>query len=189
MNKAAIFWFTGLSGSGKTTIAECAKIQFASVGKKVKIFDGDTIRSKLNRHLGFTPPDIKENNRIIIDLCLQERKTWDFIFVPIISPFQESRLLARKRLSPDFYLIYIRSSLATVMRRDPKGLYQKARFGEIDFFIGVDERVPYQPPRDFDLVLDTERNGPDSSVKQFCRFVIDKNRQKNEPAGNRGWGS
>lgn len=171
MKKALVFWFTGLSGSGKTTIVnEVSKVLSAS-GKKVKIYDGDTVRAKINKHLTFSPEHIRENNKIIAELCMKDSKSYDYIFVPIISPFSKSRQSARKTIGRNFYLIYAKASLPAVIKRDPKGLYKKALSGEIDNFIGVSVNVPYEEPQDADLVLDTEREDIEVCVKKLINFL------------------
>src|SRR3990167_4765540 len=96
MTKAPVFWFTGLSGSGKTTIAEKASAELSKQSKKVKIYDGDIIRKQLTAHLTFTPEHINHNNKVVAELCAKERERYDCIFVSLISPFPECRTVARK---------------------------------------------------------------------------------------------
>ncbi len=174
--KALVFWFTGLSGSGKTTIAKEVERLLLKADKKIKVYDGDAVREQINKNLTFTPEDIKENNRIIASLCLKDIDTnkYDYVFVPVISPFQESREQARKAIGISFSLIYCKSSPEEVIRRDPKGLYKKALAGQIDNFIGIDKNVPYQPPENADLVLDTEFEGVKSCVTKFIDFINSK---------------
>ncbi len=170
-SNALIFWFTGLSGSGKTTIAERAAKLLSDKQKKVKILDGDIIRKEINRHLGFSAEDIKENNRIIAELCVKNEGSYDYIFVPIISPFNESRNQVRRIIKGPLYLIYCKASIDAVIKRDPKGLYKKAIVGEISNFIGVDKKVPYQPPADADLVLDTAKEKIEVCVAKLMDFI------------------
>src|SRR3989338_3893085 len=108
---AKVLWFTGLSGSGKTTIALALQKELEKRNKKVRIFDGDIVRQELHKHLGFTPADIKENNRLISELCLKHINDFDFILVPIISPFTESRKKARTLLGKSFIEIYVKAPL------------------------------------------------------------------------------
>jgi len=157
MNKknggAFVFWFTGLSGAGKTTITDCVAKELTNRGQKVKVFDGDVVRRQFHRHLGFCPEDIRENNRVIAEYCRKEMLEADYIFVPIISPFADSRQAAREVIGETFRLVYVKTSLKEVKRRDTKGLYQKALAGQIQNFIGIDPNVPYEPPLNADLVL------------------------------------
>jgi len=175
MSKAMVFWFTGLSGSGKTTIAERAAKILSRGDKRVKLLDGDVIRKKVTSHLSFTPKDIKENNKIIANLCLDNIANYDYVLIPVISPFYEARMLAKKIIGDNFYLVYVRASLDEIIKRDPKGLYKRALSGEIKNFIGIDKDTPYQPPRNADLVLDTEKEGPDESVGRLVHFIMKKN--------------
>lgn len=169
--RAIVFWFAGLSGSGKTTITQALVEKLSAQGKTVKIFDGDVVRQELNTHLGFTPADIRENNRIIAELCAKNRALYDYIFVPIISPFEDARVAAREKLAPDFYVVYIKASLEEVMKRDVKGLYKKAVAGEIHHFIGLDPQVPFQVPKSPDLILDTQEENSELSVSKFLEFI------------------
>jgi len=171
MKKALVFWFTGLSGSGKTTIVSEAFKTLSDLEKKVKIYDGDAVRAKINKHLTFTPEHIMENNEIIAKLCVKDADSYDYIFVPIISPFAKARHLARKAIGKNFYLIYTKASLPAVIKRDPKGLYKKALSGEIDNFIGVSANVPYEEPSDADLILDTENENIKTCTKRLIHFI------------------
>lgn len=153
--RAIVFWFTGLSGVGKSTLAEGLRNSLVEEGRKVLILDGDDVRNRLHRHLGFTPADIRENNELIAGLCDENREQHEFILVPIISPYRDSRAAARRRLAPDFHEIHITADLQVLHARDTKGLYQAARRNEIDNLIGVSPASPYEPPDAAELVLDT----------------------------------
>ena len=101
-----ILWFTGLSGSGKTTVAERVSTRIQEKDISVQIIDGDQVRTTRHRHLGFSERDIKTNNELIVNLCVEERKIFDVVIVPIISPYSQSRREARIKLQPRFYEIY-----------------------------------------------------------------------------------
>lgn len=174
MKKVLVFWFTGLSGSGKTTIAREAAQSFAKQNKRVKLFDGDLVREKLNRHLAFSPSDIRKNNRIMAELCVKDTAECDYIFVTAISPFENSRRMARWIIGDSLYFVYVKASIQEVIRRDPKGLYRKALAGEIKDFIGIGKRVPYQVPKRTDLVLDTEKDAVNACVEKVMKFVSAK---------------
>ena len=171
MSKAIILWLTGLSGSGKTTIVNHVVQKLTEQNKSIKILDGDVVRSTFHTHLGFSPDDITENNRLIAELCIENINNYDYIFVPIISPFSSGREAARRRIGDGFYEVYIKASLETVIQRDVKGLYKKALNNEIENFIGVDAKVPYEIPQKPDLCLDTENNSIEACVEEMINFV------------------
>lgn len=171
MKQAKVLWFTGLSGAGKTTIAQKLAQHFRQDGYKVKMLDGDHVRETLHCHLGFSPEDITENNRLIAELCVKYSKDFDYILVPIISPFRESRSDARKLIGPSFIEVFVKASLDEVMRRDSKGLYQKAIKGEVKNFIGIDENVPYEAPENPEIILDTETEPADALVENVVEYV------------------
>lgn len=149
-----VLWFTGLSGSGKTTIAEALKKELGAQGKTVEILDGDTIREKLHRTLGFSREDIRTNNRLIAELAKQSKA--DVVLVPVISPYREDRAMARQIIGKDFREIFVNCPLGECIRKDVKGLYQKALRGEIKNFIGIATSNPYEPPERPDLEVRTD---------------------------------
>lgn len=169
--KTLVLWFTGLSGSGKTTIANLVYEKLNQEGKNVKMLDGDVIRGTVHKSLGFTPEDIKENNRLIAQICKENLGRYDYILVPIISPFRESRNFAKKLLSSQFAELYIKASLDTCIKRDVKGLYKKAMEGSIDNFIGVSPRVPYEEPDSPDIIIDTEREDASTGVVKVLEYI------------------
>lgn len=152
---AEIFWFTGLSAVGKTTLARAVQKRLQDTGHSVLSLDGDLVRNTINTHLGFTPTDIKANNASIVRLCKKFGADYDAILVPIISPYIESRLIAKDAISPHFHEIYITASHKTLRSRDPKGLYKKASSGELDNLIGFSSTNIYEPPKNPDLVINT----------------------------------
>ncbi|HLC96099.1 MAG TPA: adenylyl-sulfate kinase [Candidatus Nanoarchaeia archaeon] len=170
---ATVIWFTGLSGSGKTTIATQLKKFLEAQGKRVDMIDGDIVRTTLHRHLGFSRSDIRENNRLIATLAKERLPHFDFILVPIISPYQEDRMLAKEILQDSFVELYVNSSLKKCMERDVKGLYKKALKGEIKDYIGIHQ--PYESPENPDLMLDTEFHDIDPAVSQLISFLKQRN--------------
>ncbi len=166
-----VLWMTGLSGSGKTTISSVLREKLEKLGKKVKILDGDDVRNTLHKHLGFTPQDIKQNNRLIVDLCKRHSKEFDFILVPIISPFRESREYARKELGLDFIEVFIKCSLKECIRRDVKGHYKKALSGEMENFIGISDNVPYEEPKSPEIIANTEKESVEESVEKILKSL------------------
>jgi len=177
MRNASIFWFTGLSGSGKTTLSLSAKSEIESSGLTVKIIDGDMVRAGYKKKLGFGREDIKKNNANIVNICKAERRNYDVLMIPVISPIDHFRKMARKSLEPFFYLIYLSSCMDSLKKRDPKKLYEKADKGEITDMIGYSISNPYEVPQEADLLLDT--SSPEtlqSSVQKIVSFIKENSR-------------
>ena len=180
MIKAKIFWFTGLSGSGKSTICEALIPRLEKHIFSVALFDGDEVRNNLNKNLGFTKEDICTNNLLIADLCLKALHKNHVILVPVITPFEFVRKEIKTKLTPQLSFIYCQSDLMSVTKRDVKGLYTKAKMGKITNMIGFCEELPYEAPKDADLVIDTSLNGTsiDDSVQKAYDFIIAKCEKK-----------
>ena len=121
-----ILWFTGLSGSGKTTVGNEILRMLQKQKISTRMIDGDEIRKTRNKHLGFSEADIKCNNNLIADLCAEQRNRYNVLLVPIISPYRQSRKDAKEKLSEKFYEIYFSASIDCVQQRDVKGLYAKS---------------------------------------------------------------
>lgn len=167
-----VLWFTGLSGSGKTTIADRLYGELTKAKKKVMVIDGDAVRDTIHANLTFTPEDIKENNRLIALMCTDNIGKYDFILVPIISPFRESRDYARKLLLPQFAEVYIKANLGECVKRDVKGLYGKAFAGLIDNFIGISPQTPYEEPDNPEITVDTQKEDISASVAKILQQII-----------------
>jgi len=174
MTTASVYWFTGLSGVGKSSIAKAAKSKLELMGMKVLVLDGDDVRKELHQNLGFSESDIEENNRLISELCVKQRQEYDIILVPIISPFRRSRSAAKKNLGKGFYEIYLNADINTLFKRDTKGLYKQARNGLIDNLIGVSKSISYEPPKNPDLRLDTANYSIEDSIYTFIKFIESK---------------
>lgn len=168
---ATILWFTGLSGSGKSTLACVLKERLKQLNKTVTIIDGDAVRNTYSRQLGFSRADIRKNNRLIANRVADEAKHFDFVLVPVISPFAEDRAATRKRLGTDYKEIYVACSLPICMERDPKGLYAKAKKGEIQNMIGMDLKTPYEIPADPDYTINTVAQSTDKSVSKLLSWL------------------
>lgn len=166
-----ILWFTGLSGSGKTTIAENLKTRLEQQRKKVEILDGDAVRNTIHKSLGFTPEDIHENNRLLSLLAKEKAKTADIVLLPIISPFREDREKARTLLGKNFVEVFIDTSLQECIKRDVKGHYKKALSGEIKNFIGVAKENPYQPPSNPEIRIETSKMNLEESVQKILQYL------------------
>jgi len=172
MKRALIFWFTGLSGSGKTTVANAIKTLLESRDYRVLVLDGDDVREQLHIHLGFTEQDIKKNNSLIADLCQSYRSKYDVILVPIISPYEFSRKQASALLGDGFFDIYFSADLNTVIKRDVKGLYARAKQNRINNLIGYSPSNVYETPHNPDWVINSGIDNVVKSVDDFYRFII-----------------
>ena len=155
-NTGVVLWFTGLSGSGKTTIAYALGYELINRKKSFKLFDGDEMRKKLHKNLGFTEREILRNNMVIANHVIEDQNKYDFIIVPIISPFISHRNQVRKKIRQNFNEVYIKSSIERCIERDVKGLYEKAARGEIKNMIGFSEKAPYEPPKKPEIIIDTD---------------------------------
>jgi adenylyl-sulfate kinase len=171
LRKAFVLWFTGLSGSGKTTIAEALQDRLIKKRKKVLILDGDTVRSRINNKLGFSKEDIRINNLKVSELVIENQDIYDIILVPIISPYRSHRDIVRKRIKKNFNEIFIKCSLETCIKRDTKGLYKKALGGEMSKMIGIDDTNPYEPPLDPEIIIDTEKLSLANSLDNIETFI------------------
>lgn len=152
-----VVWFTGLSGSGKTTIGAGLYEELTKRGKTVKILDGDEIRRNIHSQLGFTREDIRKNNIWVAEMCKSLMKDYDYILVALISPFADVRKKVRKIVGDGFIELYVKASMERLIERDTKGLYKRALSGQILDFIGLSAVVPYEPPLEPDICIDTER--------------------------------
>lgn len=171
MTGPIVIWFTGLSGSGKTTLAGALRDRLVGAGKSVRFLDGDAVRKTIHAHLGFTPEDIKKNNRLVAEWCAEHGKKYDFVIVSMISPFAQTRSMARKIIGLGYTEVYLKAPLEEVIKRDVKGLYRKALSGEIENFIGISPGVPYEEPVSPDLVLETARYGVDACLKKLIEKI------------------
>lgn len=158
--KPVVLWFTGLSGAGKSTIANLVEKKLTVAGRHTYLLDGDNIRHGLNRDLGFTDADRVENIRRVAETARLFVDAGLIVLVSFISPFRSERRMARELVAADEFLeIYVDAPLAVAESRDVKGLYKKARAGEIQHFTGIDS--PYEPPLSPDLHLDTTSAAPE----------------------------
>ena len=172
MKKTLYFWFTGLSSSGKSSVAQGVKQRLEENDVEVVIVDGDDVRSRHNRHLGFSAEDIKENNRIIGDICKEKMGQSDVVFVSIISPFRECREYARELLKPNFSEVFFNASLEVVKKRDVKGLYAKAQRNEIKDLIGFSSGVAYEIPKNPDFIVNSGESTLEESIEDLLGFAI-----------------
>jgi adenylylsulfate kinase len=169
-HRGATLWFTGLSGSGKSTLARALEEALFERDCQVYVLDGDNIRHGLNRDLGFSPADRTENIRRIGEVAKLFTDFGALVLTAFISPYREDRATVRKLMGEgDFIEVYVEAALDVCEDRDPKGLYKKARRGEIPEFTGIS--APYEAPEAPELVVRTDRYSVDECVAQLLEFL------------------
>ena len=162
---AKTIWFTGLSGSGKSTLANELEKRLAAMGKHTMLLDGDNVRMGLNRNLGFREADRIENIRRIAEVSKLMNDAGLIVLTSFISPFAQDRQNAREIIGDAFMEVYVSTPMEECERRDVKGLYKKARKGELDHFTGVTS--PYEVPQHADVVIDTSKFSVEACVDQI----------------------
>ena len=169
-NKGCTIWLTGLSGSGKSTIANEIDYQLYQRGIRSYVLDGDNIRMGLNKGLGFSPEDRTENIRRIGEVAKLFTQAGIINVTAFISPYREDRNQARAAQGEgDFIEVYVACALEECEKRDPKGLYQKARAGQIPEFTGIS--APYEEPENPELVVRTDESSVQESVNQILGYL------------------
>ena len=166
----AVVWLTGLSGAGKSTIAEATLARLRARGRACYLLDGDRVRTGLCRDLGFTPADRTENVRRIGEVGLLMADAGLVVLVAVIAPYEHDRDIVRTA-APDgrFFEVFVDTPLAVCETRDPKGLYKKARAGLLRDFTGVD--APYERPQSPDLVLETTEHSAAELADQLVAWL------------------
>jgi bifunctional enzyme CysN/CysC len=168
--KPAVLWFTGLSGAGKSTIANLVEKKLHAKGHITYLLDGDNIRHGLNRDLGFTDADRVENIRRVAEVTRLMVDAGLIVLVSFISPFRSERLMARELVEPgEFVEIFVDTPLAEAEKRDVKGLYAKARRGEIKHFTGIDSA--YEEPENPEIHLDTTQLSPEAAADRIVAYL------------------
>jgi len=172
--KSAVLWFTGLSACGKSTIANTVDHMLSEMGRHTYLLDGDNIRMGLNKNLGFSAEDRAENIRRIGEVSKLFADAGVITLTAFISPYKVDRDNVRALLKPgEFIEVFVDASLETCEKRDPKGLYKKARAGEIKGFTGIDD--PYEAPEKPELVLDSNTKGIDELANEVVSYLKSKN--------------
>jgi len=167
-HKSGLVWFTGLSASGKSTIAHHVEKELYERGIRAYVLDGDNVRHGINSNLGFSREDRRENIRRIAEISKLFVDTGIVVLASFISPYREDRAFVADTIGRDnFFEIYVKCPIEVCMNRDPKGLYKKARAGIIKGYTGVD--APYEAPENPDLVLDTV----ELTVEESSRNVLE----------------
>ncbi|MGN6746977.1 MAG: adenylyl-sulfate kinase [Xanthobacteraceae bacterium] len=168
--KPVLLWFTGLSGAGKSTVANNLERKLHALGKRTFVLDGDNVRHGLNRDLGFTEADRVENIRRVAEVAKLFVEAGLITIVSFISPFRAEREMARGLMGPDEFIeIFVDTPLEVCEQRDPKGLYRKARRGELRNFTGLDS--PYERPETPELILESSRQQPEALADHVITFL------------------
>ncbi len=169
-HRGCTVWLTGLSGSGKSTLANLLEKALWERGVRAYVLDGDNIRHGLNKDLGFSPEDRAENIRRIGEVAALFTDAGIVNITAFISPYREDRDRVRAIMKPgDFVEVFVDCDLAECERRDPKGLYKKARAGEIPEFTGIS--APYEAPEKPELVVNTTKQTPEQSLAEILGYL------------------
>ena len=169
-HKSGLLWFTGLSGSGKSTLAHAVEARLHEMGIRCYVLDGDNIRTGLNKDLSLSPADRKENNRRIAEVAKLMVDAGVLVFAAFIAPYRESRRYIKELMKDSPYFeCYVKCSLETCEQRDPKGIYKKARTGEINNMTGI--HSPYEEPESPDIIINTDNVNLDQSVDAVIKFL------------------
>tara|TARA_X000000368_G_scaffold413902_1_gene402769 strand:+ start:770 stop:1702 length:933 start_codon:yes stop_codon:yes gene_type:complete len=171
-HEGGVIWFTGLSGSGKSTLAKALERKLFDKGYNVYMLDADNVRDGLNSNLGFSNEDRNENIRRVGEVASLFAESGFIVLSAFISPFHEDRKKAFDAHPKNFHEIYLSADISTCEERDPKGLYKKARNGEIKEFTGIDS--PYEIPKEPSFIVDTKNLNVDQSVIELFNFIINK---------------
>lgn len=171
--RGCVLWLTGLSGSGKSTVSRALEHYLVGQGHVAFVLDGDEVRSGLNKDLGFSPQDRQENIRRISEVANLFAECGVICITAFISPLKAHRAMARDIIGPErFFEVYLDADVETCEKRDPKGLYKKARAGTIREFTGLTSG--YEPPEKPDIRIDTTSSTVEQSVWQLAHFMASK---------------
>jgi bifunctional enzyme CysN/CysC len=177
--RPSVLWFTGLSGAGKSTIANMVEKRLHALGRHTYLLDGDNVRHGLNKDLGFTDADRVENVRRVAEVARLMTDAGLIVLVSFISPYRAERRMARELMEQgEFLEVFVDTPLAVAEARDPKGLYKKARRGELTNFTGVD--APYERPENPDIRIDTTNLGPEAAADAIVRHLTSAGIVKDE---------
>ncbi len=176
-HNSLVLWFTGLSGSGKSTLANMVEKKLYNLRVHTYSLDGDNIRGGLNRNLGFTREDREENLRRIAEVAKLFVDSGCVVIASFISPLESDRTFVKKIIGEkDFLEVFVNTPLEICEKRDVKGLYKKARAGEIKNFTGID--APYEAPQSADIEIKTNDEKPDDAVERIIGLLMNKLEKK-----------
>ncbi|WP_456397189.1 adenylyl-sulfate kinase [Desulfurobacterium sp.] len=172
-HKSFILWFTGLSGSGKSTLSHCVEERLYQMGVHTYVLDGDNVRMGLNKDLGFSEKDRRENIRRIGEVAKLFVDAGVVVLTAFISPYRRDRDFVRGLVNEgDFIEVYVKCPLEICESRDPKGLYKKARAGIIKNFTGIDD--PYEEPLNPEIVVETDKNSIDECADRIISYLLER---------------
>ncbi len=172
-HKSFVLWFTGLSGAGKSTLSHAVEERLHKMGIHTYVLDGDNVRMGLNKDLGFSQKDRKENIRRVGEVAKLFVDAGVVVITAFISPYREDREFVRNLLNKgDFIEVYVKCPLEICERRDPKGLYKKVRQGLIKEFTGIDS--PYEEPINPEIVVETHKMGVDECVERIVNYLKER---------------
>jgi bifunctional enzyme CysN/CysC len=173
-HRPCVVWFTGLSGAGKSSIANLVEKRLHALGAHTTMLDGDNVRHGLNKDLGFTQADRVENIRRVAEVSRLMVNAGLIVLVSFISPFRSERRMAREMVGADeFCEVFVDAPLAVAEQRDVKGLYAKARRGQLSNFTGIDS--PYEAPEDPEIRIDTTATSPEDAAEEVVNRLRDLN--------------
>ncbi len=171
--KPCVLWFTGLSGAGKSTIANLVEKKLHALGKHTYLLDGDNVRHGLNKDLGFSEADRVENIRRVGEVAKLMVDAGQIVLVSFISPFRSERRMSRELVEQgEFFEVFVDTPISVAEQRDPKGLYKKARRGELTNFTGIDS--PYEPPENPEIRIDTTACSPEEAAELIVSHLVDR---------------
>ena len=169
--KPCVLWFTGLSGAGKSTIANLVEKKLHALGKHTYLLDGDNVRHGLNKDLGFSEADRVENIRRVGEVAKLMVDAGQIVLVSFISPFRSERRMSRELVEQgEFFEVFVDTPISVAEQRDPKGLYKKARRGELTNFTGIDS--PYEPPENPEIRIDTTACSPEEAAELIVSHLV-----------------
>lgn len=172
-HKSTVLWFTGLSGSGKSTVSVALEKRLHGLAVHTYRLDGDNVRHGLNNNLKFSPEDRTENIRRVGEVAKLMVDAGLITLTAFISPYKEDREKVRELLDEDEFIeVYMKASVETCEKRDPKGLYKKARAGEIKGFTGID--APYEEPENAELTIETDKQTVEEAVDRIINYLKEK---------------
>lgn len=179
--KGLVLWFTGLSGAGKTTLADALAPRLVAAGKRVEVLDGDVVRTHLSKGLGFSREDRDANVARIAFVAHLLQRNGVYVLVSAISPFRATRDAARELIAPRFFEVHVAPPLEACVERDVKGLYKQAIAGEIKNFTGISD--PYEEPLAPELRLDTSQLTVAEGVESILDALASRRPLERAPAG------
>ncbi len=168
-NNGCVVWLTGLPGSGKTTVARLLEAKIRNMGLRIEVLDGDEVRKNLSPELGFSKEDREAHAKRVVYISKLLSQNGIITVVSLISPYREFRKYARDTIGKNFIEVWVKASVETCRKRDPKGLYKKVEEGKISNMTGIQD--PYEPPLNPELILETEKEEPEASATRVIDYL------------------